>query len=91
VAERERATMLAALAMVDYVVIFDEDEPYSLICDIIPDVLVKGSDWAHYVSGRDVVEQHGGRVFLAPLVQGASTTGIIEKVLAVFTEERKGA
>lgn len=78
--ERDRAFVLAALESVDYVVIFDEDEPKALITELIPDVLVKGSDWAHYVSGRDIVEAAGGRVVLADLVAGRSTTGIIERI-----------
>ena len=73
--------MLAGLEMVDYVVLFDEDEPRRLIGDLLPDVLVKGEDWAHYVSGRDVVEAHGGRVALAPMVPGLSTTAIIGRIL----------
>jgi D-glycero-beta-D-manno-heptose 1-phosphate adenylyltransferase len=80
----ERARVLAGLACVDYVVVFDEKEPATLIGEIIPDVLVKGEDWAHYVSGREVVEQHGGRVVLAPLVQGRSTTSTIERILQVY-------
>lgn len=76
----ERAMVLAALECVDYVVIFDEDEPAALIEEILPDVLVKGEDWAHYVSGREVVERHGGKVVLAPLVQGRSTTDMIARI-----------
>jgi len=82
--EQERAQVLAALECVDYVVIFDDDEPAALIAEILPDVLVKGEDWAHYVSGREVVEQHGGQVVLAPLVKGKSTTGTIERILKVY-------
>jgi len=82
VPQDERAVVLAALESVDYVVIFDEDEPADLVRAVLPDVLVKGEDWAHYVSGRDTVEQHGGKVVLAPLVQGRSTTNIIEKIRA---------
>jgi D-glycero-beta-D-manno-heptose 1-phosphate adenylyltransferase len=77
--EKARALVLAALEMVDYVVIFDQDEPRDLIAKIIPDVLVKGSDWAHYVSGRDIVEANGGRVVLAEMVPDVSTTNILEK------------
>ena len=78
--------MLASLECVDYVVLFDEDEPKTLIAEVLPDVLVKGADWAHYVSGRDVVEAGGGRVVLADLVQGKSTTGTIERILSVYGE-----
>lgn len=84
VAERERAMLLTALRPVDYVVIFDEDEPRELISALKPDVLVKGEDWAHYVSGRDLVEADGGRVALAPMVEGLSTTGLIERILEAY-------
>ena len=84
--EAERALVLASLECVDYVVLFDEDEPKTLIAEVLPDVLVKGADWAHYVSGRDVVEAGGGRVVLADLVQGKSTTGTIERILSVYGE-----
>jgi D-beta-D-heptose 7-phosphate kinase/D-beta-D-heptose 1-phosphate adenosyltransferase len=76
--------MLAGLKCVDYVVIFDEDEPKELIAHLLPDVLVKGEDWAHYVSGREVVEANGGRVILAKLVAGRSTTNIIKKVVEAY-------
>ena len=57
-----------------------EDEPADLIARVLPDVLVKAADWAHYVSGKEVVERHGGRVVLAPLAEGRSTTDIIRKI-----------
>ena len=79
--ELERSRMLAALDVVDYVVIFDEDEPASLIEKLLPDVLVKGEDWAHYVSGREVVERNGGCVVLAKMVDGKSTTNMIARIL----------
>jgi rfaE bifunctional protein nucleotidyltransferase chain/domain len=82
--EEDRAWVVASLESVDAVVIFDEDEPKDLIAKILPQVLVKGRDWAHAVSGRDVVEAHGGRVILADMVAGRSTTGIIERVLKVY-------
>jgi rfaE bifunctional protein nucleotidyltransferase chain/domain len=78
--EQDRAYTLGSLRAVDFVVIFDEDEPRNLISQILPDVLVKGKDWAHYVSGRDIVEAHGGRVVLADMVQGRSTTATIERM-----------
>ena len=80
--EGDRAFVLASLRAVDFVVIFDEDEPKDLIAQILPQVLVKGKDWAHYVSGRDIVEAHGGRVVLAEMVPGRSTTGTIERMLS---------
>jgi D-glycero-beta-D-manno-heptose 1-phosphate adenylyltransferase len=82
----DRAAMLAGLKAVDYVVIFDEDEPRDLIAYLRPDVLVKGEDWAHYVSGRDVVEAGGGKVVLAKLVPGRSTTDVVKKILATYRE-----
>ncbi len=82
--EEDRAFVLGALAAVDAVVVFDEDEPKDLIAQILPHVLVKGKDWAHYVSGREIVEAHGGNVVLAEMVEGRSTTGTIEKVVAVY-------
>lgn len=86
VPEAERAAMLAGLKCVDYVVVFDEDEPKELIGALLPDVLVKGEDWAHYVSGREVVEANGGRVVLAKMVAGRSTTNLIGKILEVYKE-----
>lgn len=83
--QEDRALVLAALRAVDAVVIFDEDEPRSLIEKILPHVLVKGSDWAHYVSGRDVVEAHGGRVVLADMVEGRSTSNVIDRILKTGT------
>ena len=84
VSERNRAKLLACLRFVDYVVLFDEDEPRDLVARILPDVLVKGKDWAHYVSGRDVVEAAGGRVALAEMVPGLSTSNVIAKILDVY-------
>jgi rfaE bifunctional protein nucleotidyltransferase chain/domain len=80
VPQADRAKLLAALEMVDYVVIFNEKEPAKLIGELIPDILVKGADWKHYVSGRDVVEKHGGKVVLAKLTPGRSTTDIVKKI-----------
>jgi rfaE bifunctional protein nucleotidyltransferase chain/domain len=82
--EEDRAFVIASLAAVDCVVVFGEDEPRDLISNILPQVLIKGRDWAHYVSGRDVVEANGGTVVLADMVEGKSTTGTIEKVLNVY-------
>jgi D-beta-D-heptose 7-phosphate kinase/D-beta-D-heptose 1-phosphate adenosyltransferase len=78
--EQDRAYVLGSLRVVDFVVIFEEDEPRDLISQILPDVLVKGKDWAHYVSGRDIVEANGGRVVLAEMVEGRSTTATIERM-----------
>ena len=84
--EKNRARMMAALECVDCVTWFDEDEPKELISELQPDVLVKAEDWAHYVSGRDIVEARGGRVVLAPMVAGLSTTKLIEKIMKAYGE-----
>ncbi|MFO7726046.1 MAG: adenylyltransferase/cytidyltransferase family protein [Oceanipulchritudo sp.] len=76
----DRARLLLGLRCVDFVVVFEEDEPRNLIARLLPDVLVKGADWAHYVSGRDIVEANGGRVVLAEMVEGRSTTTVIERI-----------
>ncbi|HEV2911697.1 MAG TPA: D-glycero-beta-D-manno-heptose 1-phosphate adenylyltransferase [Pyrinomonadaceae bacterium] len=79
--EAERAEMLAALRAVDYVTVFDDVSPRSLIAEIMPDVLVKGGDYAlDEIHGREEVEAAGGRVVALPFVEGASTTGIIERI-----------
>lgn len=76
----ERAEVLSALWMVDKIVMFNEDEPAKLIQEITPHVLVKGADWAHYVSGREWVESHGGKVVLLPLTGGASSSMILDRL-----------
>jgi D-beta-D-heptose 7-phosphate kinase/D-beta-D-heptose 1-phosphate adenosyltransferase len=82
VPEQERAEVLAALACVDYVTIFDAPDPGSVIAAIQPDVLVKGGDWpVDRIVGRDVVQARGGRVVSLPLVPGASTTGLVRRIL----------
>lgn len=86
--QQDRARVLAALQAVDYVTIFDEDEPADLIAEILPQVLVKGADWGHYISGRNIVEQHGGRVLLAPLLEGHSTSLLIQKIKQQAPENR---
>jgi rfaE bifunctional protein nucleotidyltransferase chain/domain len=79
--ERERAEILAALACVDAVVIFDEDTPADIIRRIQPDVLVKGADWARdAIVGRDTVEARGGQVVRIPVEEGWSTSQIIERI-----------
>jgi rfaE bifunctional protein nucleotidyltransferase chain/domain len=80
-AEADRAEVLAALSVVDAVVIFDEDDPHAVISAIQPDILVKGADWAaDRIIGRDVVETRGGRVIRIPFAPGFSTTAMIEKI-----------
>jgi len=79
--EQQRAEVLDALRSVDYVVLFDEPTPKNIIEKLSPDVLVKGEDWAdHAVAGREHVEATGGRVVLLPLVEGLSTSSIIERI-----------
>ncbi|MEJ2244982.1 MAG: D-glycero-beta-D-manno-heptose 1-phosphate adenylyltransferase [Acidobacteriota bacterium] len=84
--EKERAEVLAALASVDFVFIFDDVTPQKVIDALVPDVLVKGSDWElSDVVGRETVENAGGSVSTVPLVEGSSTSGIIRKVLDRFS------
>ncbi|HUU17823.1 MAG TPA: bifunctional heptose 7-phosphate kinase/heptose 1-phosphate adenyltransferase [Sedimentisphaerales bacterium] len=81
--QHDRAIVLAALEMVDYITLFDEPDPLNLIKKVKPDVLVKGEDWAEKgVVGREFVESLGSKVVLAPLVEGKSSTVIIEKMKA---------
>jgi D-beta-D-heptose 7-phosphate kinase/D-beta-D-heptose 1-phosphate adenosyltransferase len=78
-----RARVLAALQAVDYITIFDEETPLALIQALRPDVLVKGADYRkHEVVGADFVESYGGHVYLAPLCEGFSTTGLLDKLRA---------
>lgn len=79
--ENERAEILSALRMVDYVCTFDEDTPLEAILEIRPDILVKGADWTNNIVGSHEVEGWGGKVVALPLIEGHSTTGIIERVL----------
>jgi rfaE bifunctional protein nucleotidyltransferase chain/domain len=79
--EAERAELLAALSSVDFVTVFDEDSPRTLISEVLPDVLVKGGDYRlEEIHGREEVERAGGRVLALPFIEGASTTGIIERI-----------
>jgi len=85
VPEKERAEILAALEFVDYVVLFDEPDPFRLIEALKPNVLVKGADWPKSrIVGREIVEKIGGRVVRVPLVAGASSSGVIEKVIKAY-------
>lgn len=86
--QHERAEVIAALGSVDYVVVFEDETPQSLIAALIPDVLVKGGDWRiDEIVGRDEVEAAGGRVLSLPFVEGLSTTDIIGRILE--SENRK--
>jgi len=78
-----RARVLAGLAAVDVVVLFDEDTPHDLIVELAPDVLVKGADYPReHIVGADLVEARGGRVVRVPIVPGYSTTQLLERVRA---------
>jgi len=86
----DRASVLEALETVDYITVFDEPDPQNLIKAVRPDVLVKGRDWAEKgVVGRELVESYGGRVVLAPLVEGKSSTSIIERIKSVTATMKK--
>ena len=77
----QRAEVLAALACVDYVVIFSEPDPGALIAALQPDILVKGGDWPlDRIIGRETVEARGGRVQTIPLVPGVSTTTLVQRI-----------
>ena len=82
VSQDDRAELAAALQAVDAVTFFDEDTPRELIAALLPDILVKGADWSHFIAGREEVEAAGGKVLALPLEPGYSTTGILEDVLA---------
>ena len=80
-AQTDRVELIAAMEMVDYVVVFDEPDPYKLIDAIKPNVLAKGGDWKlEQVVGADIVERSGGRVAVIPYLEGSSTTEIIERI-----------
>jgi len=81
ISESERASMAVALEAVDAVTFFDEDTPRELIAEVLPDVLVKGADWAHFIAGREEVEAAGGRVMALALEPGYSTTNIEKELL----------
>jgi D-glycero-beta-D-manno-heptose 1-phosphate adenylyltransferase len=81
--EGSRGAMAASLDAVDAVVFFDEETPRELIGAVLPDVLVKGADWSHFIAGREEVEAAGGRVQTVPLEPGFSTTNIVERILAL--------
>ena len=79
--ERSRAELVAALEAVHAVTFFDEDTPRELIASVLPDVLVKGADWSHFIAGREEVEAAGGKVLALPLEPGYSTTNIVDEIL----------
>jgi D-beta-D-heptose 7-phosphate kinase/D-beta-D-heptose 1-phosphate adenosyltransferase len=80
--EEERAEILSGLGFVDYITIFDEEDPLKLITTLQPDILVKGGDWTKETTvGREVVERSGGEVVILPFVKRASTSHIIDTIL----------
>ena len=83
--ETDRIGVLEELESIDYLVRFDQDTPLDLIEKIKPDVLVKGEDYAKtQVVGWDLVESYGGHVALAPLIDGRSTTSVIQRILEAY-------
>jgi len=83
--QNQRAEMLASLACVDYVVVFEEPDPLRLIRTVKPDILVKGADWTEEnIVGAEFVKSTGGKIIRVELVRDASTTGIIERILERF-------
>lgn len=97
ISQNDRAELAAALEAVDAVTFFDEDTPRELVAAVLPDVLVKGADWSHFIAGREEVEAAGGKVLALPLEPGYSTTGIVEEIIArsaepePFAEPRAGS
>ncbi|MBM3810952.1 MAG: adenylyltransferase/cytidyltransferase family protein [Acidimicrobiia bacterium] len=81
ICQQERATLASSLEAVDAVTFFDEDTPRELIAEILPDVLVKGADWSHFIAGREEVEAAGGQVLALPLEPGYSSTNIVDELL----------
>jgi D-glycero-beta-D-manno-heptose 1-phosphate adenylyltransferase len=79
--QADRAALALELQAVDAVTFFDEDTPRELIAEVLPDILVKGADWSHFIAGREEVEAAGGKVLALPLEPGYSTTNIVDLVL----------
>ncbi len=90
VEEEDRAAVVAALAAVDYVCLFDEETPYELIQALVPDVLVKGADWTvNDIVGKDVVEAAGGLVHTIEFLPNRSTSKIIQKIIQTVVPQSK--
>ncbi len=79
--EDTRAEIASSLEAVDAVTFFDEDTPRELIAAVLPDFLVKGADWSHFIAGREEVEAAGGTVMALPLEPGYSTTNLVQQIL----------
>ncbi|HRU39422.1 MAG TPA: D-glycero-beta-D-manno-heptose 1-phosphate adenylyltransferase [Candidatus Goldiibacteriota bacterium] len=85
VPENERAELMSELECVDLVTLFHEDDPYNIISNLVPDVLVKGGDWAlDKIIGADIVLENGGKVRNIRYLKGKSTTNVIRKVLESY-------
>ena len=86
--QQERAEVMAALAVVDYVTIFEEETPQQLIAALLPDVLVKGGDWpVDTIVGREEVEAAGGEVKSLAFIEGVSTSEIIHRIVTEIIRE----
>ena len=82
VGELDRAYVLSCLSAVDHIILFDDDSPENIICEILPEILVKGSDYkGKKVAGEDCLTKNGKKVVLIDLIKGKSSTSIIDKVL----------
>ncbi len=87
--QEERAEIVSSLESVDYVTIFDQDDPLDIIASVKPDILVKGGDWnLNTIVGREIVESYGGKVFALPLVKGVSTTQIIKNIASQYSSKK---
>ncbi|NTW68379.1 MAG: D-glycero-beta-D-manno-heptose 1-phosphate adenylyltransferase [Chlorobiaceae bacterium] len=90
--EKDRAAVLAALTAVDAVTLFEEDTPETLITLLLPDILLKGADWAvEHIAGAKAVLENGGKVLTVPLLEGRSTSTIIDKILQLYTNSSPGS
>ena len=78
--QTDRAEVLAAMAAVDAVTVFSEDTPCALLERLLPDVLVKGADWSHWIAGREIVEGSGGEVVAIPIEEHYSTTDLVQTI-----------
>ncbi len=87
VPEANRAFVLSNLKPVDFVVIFNEDNPFNLISKVTPDVLVKGADWSEdKIVGADIVKSNGGEIKRIKFVENNSSTNIIDKIIQLYTK-----
>jgi D-glycero-beta-D-manno-heptose 1-phosphate adenylyltransferase len=87
VLDNDRAYVLSNLKPVDFVIMFDDDNPYELIKTIVPDILVKGADWSEdKIIGADIVKQNGGEVKRIKFVENNSSTNIIDRIIQLYTK-----